>query len=96
MAFICEDFPACGHELNDCDGSLYGSDEAIKAEARTHFQCEHEHGFCVLDEDDEDLDDEDLDEDHELDDDPPNGIDDGVMTGADYYAYLLAQEGPRE
>lgn len=27
----CEDYPCCGHEMNDCDGSLYGSDEAIKA-----------------------------------------------------------------
>jgi hypothetical protein len=26
----CEDFPCCGHEMNDCDGSLYGSDESIK------------------------------------------------------------------
>jgi hypothetical protein len=21
----CEDFPCCGHELNDCDGSKYGN-----------------------------------------------------------------------
>lgn len=27
----CEDYPCCGHEANDCDGSLYGSDESIKA-----------------------------------------------------------------
>ena len=26
----CEDFPCCGHEMNDCDGSLYGSDDMIK------------------------------------------------------------------
>ena len=26
----CEDFPCCGHELGDCNGQLYGSDEAIK------------------------------------------------------------------
>lgn len=30
MAF-CEDYPCCGHEMNDCDGKLYGSDEDIKA-----------------------------------------------------------------
>jgi hypothetical protein len=30
MAKQCEDFPCCGHELNDCDGSKYGSDQAIK------------------------------------------------------------------
>ena len=26
---MCEDYPCCGHELGDCDGSLYGSDEDI-------------------------------------------------------------------
>lgn len=31
MAYTCEDYPCCcGHELGDCDGSLYGTDEAIK------------------------------------------------------------------
>ncbi len=28
---MCEDFPCCGHEYGDCDGSKYGSDESIKA-----------------------------------------------------------------
>lgn len=28
---FCEDYPCCGHEMNDCNGQLYGSDEAIKA-----------------------------------------------------------------
>lgn len=28
----CEDYPCCGHELGDCNGLKYGSDEAIKAE----------------------------------------------------------------
>lgn len=27
---MCEDYPCCGHELNDCDGKKYGSDESIK------------------------------------------------------------------
>lgn len=27
----CEDYPCCGHEAGDCDGSKYGSDESIKA-----------------------------------------------------------------
>ena len=27
----CEDFPCCGHEANDCDGSLYGTDASIIA-----------------------------------------------------------------
>lgn len=26
----CEDYPCCGHEFGDCNGLLYGSDEAIK------------------------------------------------------------------
>ena len=26
----CEDYPCCGHEAGDCDGSKYGSDESIK------------------------------------------------------------------
>lgn len=26
---MCEDYPCCGHELGDCEGQLYGSDEAI-------------------------------------------------------------------
>jgi hypothetical protein len=28
----CEDYPCCGHELGDCNGEKYGSDESIKAE----------------------------------------------------------------
>ena len=31
---MCEDYPCCGHELNDCEGKLYGTDEDIKARAR--------------------------------------------------------------
>jgi len=26
----CEDYPCCGHEAGDCDGSKYGTDEEIK------------------------------------------------------------------
>ena len=26
----CEDYPCCGHEYGDCDGTKYGSDAAIK------------------------------------------------------------------
>ena len=57
----CEDFPCCGHELGDCNGSLYGSDESIKNDP--HLLCDHETGHCDLyiydDYDDEDFDDED-------------------------------------
>lgn len=27
---FCEDYPCCGHEINDCNGSKYGSDDWIK------------------------------------------------------------------
>jgi len=37
----CEDYPCCGHEMNDCDGSLYGSDEAIKERVITRMRSEH-------------------------------------------------------
>lgn len=31
MSNTCEDWPCCGHEFGDCDGSKYGSGEDIKA-----------------------------------------------------------------
>jgi hypothetical protein len=34
---MCEDFPCCGHEMNDCDGSLYGSDESIKSQVWANY-----------------------------------------------------------
>ena len=42
----CEDFPCCGHERGDCDGSLYGSDESIKADP--HLLCDHNTGYCEV------------------------------------------------
>jgi hypothetical protein len=42
----CEDFPCCGHEAGDCNGLLYGSDEAIKSDP--HLLCDHEAGVCDL------------------------------------------------
>jgi hypothetical protein len=46
----CEDYPCCGHERGDCNGQLYGSDEAIKEQvyldfANGHGSCDHENGF---------------------------------------------------
>lgn len=38
----CEDYPCCGHELGDCNGLKYGSDEAIKAEAYRVMELEDE------------------------------------------------------
>lgn len=51
----CEDYPCCGHEAGDCNGLLYGSDEAIKADP--HVLCDHEDGICEV-EYDEDYDEE--------------------------------------
>jgi hypothetical protein len=54
----CEDFPCCGHEPGDCDGSLYGSDESIKMQVEEvwrsgHGYCDHQNGIyeCESDED---------------------------------------------
>ena len=41
----CEDFPCCGHELGDCEGKKYGSDESIKAYVYEHINCDHEAGI---------------------------------------------------
>lgn len=30
---MCEDYPCCGHEMGDCEGKKYGSDESIKRRA---------------------------------------------------------------
>ena len=56
----CEDYPCCGHEAGDCNGLLYGSDEAIKEQVerdwRTgHGYCDHQDGiYNCEDEGDED------------------------------------------
>lgn len=50
----CEDFPCCGHEAGDCNGMLYGSDEAIKAEAYAHAYCDHEAGHYACEDNDGD------------------------------------------
>ena len=42
----CEDYPCCGHERGDCNGLLYGSDEAIMSDP--HLLCDHEAGQCDL------------------------------------------------
>lgn len=62
----CEDFPCCGHEAGDCDGSLYGSDERIKMEverawATGHGYCDHAEGIFNCDgaDDDDEYDEED-------------------------------------
>jgi hypothetical protein len=45
----CEDYPCCGHEAGDCNGQLYGSDEAIKEHAMAHAHCDHEAGVYECD-----------------------------------------------
>lgn len=57
----CEDYPCCGHELGDCDGSLYGSEESIWGDVERewntgHGYCDHESGIynCEDYEDDDD------------------------------------------
>lgn len=52
---MCEDYPCCGHERGDCDGSLYGSDESIKNDP--HLLCDHETGYCEVQEREYDYDD---------------------------------------
>jgi hypothetical protein len=42
----CDDYPCCGHEANDCDGSRYGSDASLMASP--HLLCDHEAGLCNL------------------------------------------------
>ena len=60
----CEDYPACGHEMGDCNGLLYGSDEAIKEQvyrdiATGHGDCDHADGVYNCDSSyDEDPDDD--------------------------------------
>lgn len=51
----CEDFPCCGHEMGDCNGLKYGSDEAIQADP--HLLCDHNTGHCDVEDREEDDDD---------------------------------------
>ena len=46
----CEDFPCCGHERGDCDGSLYGSDESIMAAEVRRIQAAEYQGYYDDDE----------------------------------------------
>lgn len=57
MANRCEDFPCCGHELGDCDGSLYGDPRNDP-----HLLCDHETGYCEVEEAEQDWEDWDEDE----------------------------------
>jgi hypothetical protein len=54
----CEDFPACGHTLDDrdpCDPRGYVSGEQMLADpARYHIGCDHNTGYCQYEETDDD------------------------------------------
>lgn len=39
----CEDYPCCGHELGDCNGLKYGSDESIKEQV---YRAAHDEDFA--------------------------------------------------
>lgn len=41
----CEDYPCCGHEANDCDGSLYGSDQSIWEREWRRFYYDEEYFY---------------------------------------------------
>lgn len=45
----CEDYPCCGHELGDCAGLKYGSDEDIKASAERAMHDFDEYGYIAED-----------------------------------------------
>jgi hypothetical protein len=40
----CEDYPCCGHEAGDCDGSKYGSDESIKQAVYDRLDDDYDYG----------------------------------------------------
>lgn len=80
----CEDYPCCGHEFGDCDGSLYGSDESIKQYAEQHLYCDHEAGVCDAWPDDEA---------HEWDYDDTNENDSPWCYGCDGYADEMNCDG---
>jgi len=53
----CEDYPCCGHEVGDCNGLRYGSDEQIKEDVyraaydedfayRMERQAEYDEFYC--------------------------------------------------
>ena len=41
---MCEDYPCCGHEMGDCEGKLYGSDESIKEREYARIKWADEYG----------------------------------------------------
>jgi len=42
---MCEDYPCCGHEMNDCNGNLYGSDASIIRQAEMEMAYSDNDGY---------------------------------------------------
>lgn len=56
----CEDFPCCGHTLEEGCDPLPTGDDMLRDPARYHIGCDHNTGYCEYEEDDdEDMDDDD-------------------------------------
>lgn len=65
MAQRCEDYPCCGHTAADpCERQWYDEPGAFDTSrpGNEHALCEHENGFCDVDDYDEDYDDDSYDE----------------------------------
>lgn len=63
----CEDYPCCGHTPDDpCSRQWYDEPGAFDTSrpGNEHALCEHEYGFCDVDDEDEDLDEGDDSSDH--------------------------------
>ncbi len=55
----CEDFPCCGHTLEEGCDPLPTGDDMLRDPARYHIGCDHNTGYCEYEPDDEDMDDDD-------------------------------------
>lgn len=51
----CEDFPCCGHTLEEGCDPLPTGDDMLKDPARYHIGCDHNTGYCEYEDDGEDM-----------------------------------------
>lgn len=49
----CEDFPCCGHTLDEGCGPVTTGEQMLADPARYHVGCDHETGYCEYEEDDD-------------------------------------------
>lgn len=76
----CEDYPACGHTpLDPCARQWYDEPGAFDTSVNPHALCEHEYGFCDVDEYEDDYEDDD-------------GYDPEAEADAAYDAWLYAYQ----